>query len=623
MVPGQSLCLAHLGASDRIGYLTTLSPGDDVDHRGTTFSGTLLDELLNALRDPATGRPRLGAALFDGATFAAAGFIGATFSADARFDEATFCAMAWFSDATFSADARFVGSTFSAMVSFNDAAFAGIVDFNGATFSDSAWFGAVTFSAEARFDGATFSAVAGFDGATFSAEALFREVTFSAGAGFEEVTFSATAGFGEATFAGIVDFNGAMFSAGAGFEGVMFSATVDFTDAKFSTNADFSGSMFSAAARLGPLVCWGRLDLSSAVFAVPVTIEAAAISVVCVRTRWEATATLRLRHATVDLSDAVVSQPIAVIAHTAPLAVTPRGNLVETSLPGDAAVRIQSLRGVDAAYVVLTNTDLTQCRFFGAFHLDQLRLEGETVFARTPAGTDVRRGFPLRWTDRLTLAEEHHWRTLRTHRPRLRSGWTRDRQQRDIPTPARIPGPPALASLYRQLRKAFEDGKDEPGAADFYYGEMEMRRLDRRRRRNRAERGLLTGYWALSGYGLRASRALSWLALAMTATVVALMMWGLPTNEPKPRTTGTLPATGQKLDLTTDTADPAVTGPVGSRFTAKRAAKATRIAINSVVFRSSGQNLTTTGESIEMASRFFEPVLLGFAALAIRNRVKR
>ena len=34
-------------------------------------------------------------------------------------------------------------------------------------------------------------------------------------------------------------------------------------------------------------------------------------------------------------------------------------------------------------------------------------------------------------------------------------------------------------ALYRALRKGREDVKDEPGAADFYYGEMEMRRLAR------------------------------------------------------------------------------------------------------------------------------------------------
>ncbi|MFE7711868.1 hypothetical protein ACFU6I_40355 [Streptomyces sp. NPDC057486] len=45
--------------------------------------------------------------------------------------------------------------------------------------------------------------------------------------------------------------------------------------------------------------------------------------------------------------------------------------------------------------------------------------------------------------------------------------------------------------------------------------------------------------------------------------------------------------------------------------------------LNSVVFRSSGQDLTTAGTYIEMASRVTEPVLLGLAVLAIRNRVKR
>jgi hypothetical protein len=42
-----------------------------------------------------------------------------------------------------------------------------------------------------------------------------------------------------------------------------------------------------------------------------------------------------------------------------------------------------------------------------------------------------------------------------------------------------------------------------------------------------------------------------------------------------------------------------------------------------VVFRSAGQDLTTAGTYIEMGSRITEPVLLGLAVLAIRNRVKR
>jgi hypothetical protein len=33
-----------------------------------------------------------------------------------------------------------------------------------------------------------------------------------------------------------------------------------------------------------------------------------------------------------------------------------------------------------------------------------------------------------------------------------------------------------LSVIYRSLRKSLEDAKNEPGAADFYYGEMEARR---------------------------------------------------------------------------------------------------------------------------------------------------
>jgi hypothetical protein len=43
----------------------------------------------------------------------------------------------------------------------------------------------------------------------------------------------------------------------------------------------------------------------------------------------------------------------------------------------------------------------------------------------------------------------------------------------------------------------------------------------------------MTAYWALSGYGLRASRALYWLAGTMLITVVLLMGFGLPQDTPE------------------------------------------------------------------------------------------
>lgn len=188
------------------------------------------------------------------------------------------------------------------------------------------------------------------------------------------------------------------------------------------------------------------------------------------------------------------------------------------------------------------------------------------------------------------------------------------------PRPRPYPRPRRRRPLYRQLRKAFEDGKNEPGAADFYYGECEMRRHDRTGTL-KAERRLLWAYWLLSGYGLRAGRALGWLAAAMLATIVLLMAFGLPTSSPKQEATGTVPAGGGTVTFVIDKQDPK--NPTGDRFTTKRFDKALNVTLNSVVFRSSGQDLTTTGTYIEMTSRILEPALLALAVLAIRGRIKR
>lgn len=137
----------------------------------------------------------------------------------------------------------------------------------------------------------------------------------------------------------------------------------------------------------------------------------------------------------------------------------------------------------------------------------------------------------------------------------------------------------------------------------------------------RAERGLLHSYWMLSGYGLRASRALGRLTVTMLVTIVLLMGFGLPKDSPKQEATGTVPPGGGKVTLEIDKADPQ--NPTGERFTGKRFEKALNVTLNSVVFRSSGQDLTTAGTYVEMASRVAEPALLGLAVLAVRNRVTR
>ncbi|WP_258177220.1 hypothetical protein [Streptomyces solincola] len=110
----------------------------------------------------------------------------------------------------------------------------------------------------------------------------------------------------------------------------------------------------------------------------------------------------------------------------------------------------------------------------------------------------------------------------------------------------------------------------------------------------------------------------------MAATIAVMVLWGLPADDPKPTVSGRQAAAGQQVALTTDTPDPVnQAGLLPDRVTTERFEKALRVVINSVVFRSSGQDLTTAGTYREMASRLVEPILLGLAVLAVRSRVKR
>ncbi|MDW4911355.1 pentapeptide repeat-containing protein, partial [Streptomyces sp. ADMS] len=461
--------------------------------------------------------------------------------------------------------------------------------------------------------------------AQFDRSAWFAGAQFGGNAWFDKTHFNAEADFSSAQFNGDVWFDQAQFGTRTFFDQVQFDGNARFDGARFSGDAWFAKAQFNRVSEIGPIVCLGRLDLSGAYFALPLTIEVAGRELLCARTRWESTALLRVRYAKVDLTDAVLSSPLAVNSH--PAVFKSDGQTMNEHPLSDrpATAGVTSVSGIDAAHLVLTDTDLSECQFAGAFHLDQIRLEGRTDFAPVPTGLLRRQHpWPDRWSQRRTLAEEHHWRAQNASQPAHILGqppqvslWRPGPHHDD---PDRTPDPVDVAAAYRQLRKAFEDGKNEPGAADFYYGEMEMRRHDKTST-PRAERGLLHGYWLLSGYGLRASRALVWLAVAMLTTILLLMVFGLPQHSPTQQATGTVPAGGGRVTFTLDKDDPQ--NPTADRLTSKRFERTLNVTLNSVVFRSSGQDLTTAGTYIEMASRLIEPALLALAVLAIRGRIKR
>jgi hypothetical protein len=178
---------------------------------------------------------------------------------------------------------------------------------------------------------------------------------------------------------------------------------------------------------------------------------------------------------------------------------------------------LNSLRRANVAGLRIASVSLERCAFFGAFNLDRLRIEGEPLFART-------RGWRSR---RKIISEEMDWRYNRRQVwfERLESVLLK-RHVRSFPQlqTFSVLDPVSIAALYRDLRKSREDAKDEPGAADFYYCEMEMRRHDRTS--SRAERFILWMYWLVSGYGLRGLRSLTCLSILIAGFAICFRSVG-------------------------------------------------------------------------------------------------
>ncbi|MGV9609586.1 pentapeptide repeat-containing protein [Streptomyces sp. NPDC003631] len=457
--------------------------------------------------------------------------------------------------------------------------------------------------------------------------AQFEEAVFDAGADFSRFEFMGATSFKRARFGGVADFSGTRFRGGeVSFEGAQFEDACIFDGAAFSWNgatfpshtvdpqaksADFTRIKCKGEASFqklwvaqnwiltgaeiegslsGTAWCGGSMLLHKATLTKSVKLELDAAEVDCQAVTFGGQMALQLRNARLLLNDATLSAKSSVVYDEKRLQL-PR------SLPmprGLAKPKLTGLRHVDTSHLMLIDLDLGSCHFADARNLDQLYHSG-CEFEKPPRLSWAMGVIPIRPVRRDVLADERS--------PEV--------------------GRSTVASLYRQLRKGREDGKDEAGASGFYYGEMEMRRRRGARHTTTTERWILHSYWLMSGYGLRAMRALGWLLTAITATIILMMGAGLPNADPDQTVTGNMPPAGGQVELQVKIPDAKLTVPIRSRFTKKRANSALKVVLNSVVFRSSGQNLTTWGTYVEMASRFTEPLLLVLAGLAIHGRVKR
>jgi hypothetical protein len=421
------------------------------------------------------------------------------------------------------------------------------------------------------------------------------------------------ANFHKVNFGGLVEFHQTWFTGTVELSGARFDHQPWLDEVYLDGDANFSDARFADTERLGPFVVTGTLKLDRAAFDRPIRIEAAASAVLLLRTTFAGDATLRLRHAKVVLDSVTTTGPLTITA-APPFPATGRPGEIEIlsedrvdhNTDGDSSPRLLALAGVDASRLVLSEVDLRACRFTGSYNLEQVRIEGPDA----PSGWKVRRGWPplWRWTRRQTLVEEHAWRAS-------------TRQAAPWPGSAPLYNPPEsqlaperLAGLYRQLRKAHEDAKNEPGAADFYYGEMEMRRHAATPRS--AERALLTAYWAISGYGLRATRTLTALLILLVLGTVGFATVGFAASSRTEYRPASLTTTGQPAvyrQVTVPAARPGWTAAVDQSLDSATA----------LLRATQPRSLTPIGRAIEITLRLLGPLLLGLAVLAVRGRVKR
>jgi uncharacterized protein YjbI with pentapeptide repeats len=472
---------------------------------------------------------------------------------------------------------------------FNRATFQGEAWFGGASFQGIAWFGGASFQREAWFEGATFQRVAWFNGASFQREAGFASTSFQRGAVFDGATFQGEAVFDRATFQGDAAFDRATFQHRAGFYRVSFQDRAGFDRASFQGTAGFIGASFERAALVGPLLA-RRLLLDGAVFGTRVQLQVAAAALCARRAQFPAGVHLRLRYATVDLDDADLAAPAVIAGAPAPFPLLEDlekqvAHAWQRLPPGPRTLRwrprLLSMRRADVAGLRLAEMDLRACRFVGAHNLDRLRIEGAPLFARTTGWWRARRK---------TLAEEQHWRARRPGRWRPGGWYPRACQPpASRQAEAALVEPARLAALYRELRKGREDAKDEPGAADFYYGECEMRRRDPGT--PRAERLVLWAYWLVSGYGLRGLRALASLVVVVAGLTVPLQSIGFDGGDPG---FGDAVIYAAQSTISMPSGNPALT-----------------------------EQVSRAGEVLRIVLRLAGPVLLGLMLLSIRGRVRR
>jgi uncharacterized protein YjbI with pentapeptide repeats len=656
-----------------------------IDARGVLVDASLLAELLEA-----AGR-QLSSAHFESAEFKGRADFRDVVFGEAAFDDAVFRHSATFTGAMFGGDASFRNVAFEGVGVFGLANQRGRFELRNEPRSKEAYagtdFSLTTFVKRASFAGAVFRG-----GATFAGTRFRKGVTFAASF-WQDASFVRTS-FGDSALVGPLVIVGHAI-----LDGVDIGP--DASLALAASSASFTGARFRGRSTIG--VSWAEIAFDGARFDDQTLIArdsrtldgiVSAHAELELRDGWS-------RPGSADLEDVIKSacgfeaealqrRLIRFDARYPELAeMDPEEEAWllricrQRQSHRTASPRILSVAETDLSNVTFADVDLRACRFVGARGLETLRVE-RPMFPVTPSGG--------RWTRRLAVADEYdlrRWRAPAQELPEWHSAGP--------PTPSSL----EVAAVYRSLRKGLEDSKDEPGAADFYYGEMEMRRhavrsqararagikrpsreeeqpppdgprAQRREEHHRwefsqvfdqewqeamaglptlpefprlrrvgrhigalvfgavalmraaaravltrvrlaSERVVLYLYWALSGYGLRASRSLIALVVTIAAFSLAFSAVGF---QPRPYPEQTSFDSESDREAYMATRDP--------QGWARRLEATTYSAGTATAIISGPEAaLTDTGRVLRVVLRILGPILLGLTLLAIRGRVKR
>ncbi|WP_149444927.1 hypothetical protein [Mycolicibacterium sp. P9-22] len=233
---------------------------------------------------------------------------------------------------------------------------------------------------------------------------------------------------------------------------------------------------------------------------------------------------------------------------------------------------LTTLSGTNCDGVTLSGFDLSRTNFTAASNIDRLVVSGDFALDVTK-GWHARRKFLYEEAQfRKTVSSSKQWNISSIGHARSESATE----------------PKLIAATYRSLRKGREDQKDEPGSADFYYGEMEMRRLSSPCLS--VERLVLTMYWLVSGYGLRAWRALVSMLAVTVGAAFALSFIPLLREDTCPTSLGNALLFSAQAGLS-------LAGPAS--------------------------NYSDGAQLVQLVLRITMPVLIALAVLAVRARVKR